>query len=186
MVGEVSIARAATINGWMNIGELYWLATHAKDAKIVVEAGCLYGRSTRALCDNTDGFVHAVDPWNGNYGRNISKDGTFYTYLTVGSNAIFNQFLTNMADHLSSGKCMIHIMEFHECSVKGQPDMIFIDANHDYENVKHDIKHALSMMSHGLLCGHDFNSNWPGVVEAVTEEFRTGFGVHESIWYVTL
>ena len=49
-------------------------------------------------------------------------------------------------------------------------DWVFLDAAHDYESIKADIA------AWGLLCtvlgGHDFCAGWPGVMRAVTEEWR--------------
>ena len=180
----ISIAPASVITGWMSEPELYWLAVRASNHDNIIEAGCYYGRSTRALCDNARGIVNAVDPWNGNYGKNLSKDGTPTAYQMVGSNIIFNHFLVNLSEHLHSGKCRIHIMEFHKTDIK-DPDMIFIDAIHDYEDVVRDIEHAMKLMKKGLLCGHDYSSEWPGVVKAV-DDFFPKHEVIDTIWYTTL
>jgi len=50
-------------------------------------------------------------------------------------------------------------------------DFVFIDAAHDYESVRDDIRRWLPMVkTGGWLCGHDY-PNFPGVVRAVDEAF---------------
>ena len=181
----MNITPALQITGWMSVSELGWLAKNAADHNIIVEAGCYYGRSTRVLCDNTSGVVHAVDPWSGNYGKNFSKDGTPLAYITEGPNMIFNKFMLNLNDHIFSKKCIMHIMEFHNTRIEN-PDMIFIDAIHDYEDVYRDIEHAMKLMDKGLLCGHDYSNEWPGVIQAVDEWFPKITKVFETIWFVEL
>jgi hypothetical protein len=50
-------------------------------------------------------------------------------------------------------------------------DMVYIDANHDYDTVKRDLKTwSRKVKSGGFICGHDYNSDaWLGVVQAVDE-----------------
>jgi len=48
------------------------------------------------------------------------------------------------------------------------PALIFIDAAHDYESVKHDIELA-SGSAPNVLSGHDYTEISPGVVKAVNE-----------------
>jgi hypothetical protein len=51
----------------------------------------------------------------------------------------------------------------------GSLDFVFIDAAHDYENVKADILSWLpKIKSGGYLAGHDYPT-WPGVTQAVNE-----------------
>ena len=51
-----------------------------------------------------------------------------------------------------------------------KPDMVFIDGGHDYTTVALDIAIAYSLLvPGGLLCGHDFSNDWPGVQQAVRE-----------------
>lgn len=50
-------------------------------------------------------------------------------------------------------------------------DFIYIDASHNYEDVKRDILMFLPKTNH-LIGGHDYQKNWQGVVIAVNEIFN--------------
>lgn len=47
-------------------------------------------------------------------------------------------------------------------------DFIYIDGNHEYEDVKKDIELYLPKTKQ-LIGGHDYQKEWPGVIEAVNE-----------------
>ena len=49
-------------------------------------------------------------------------------------------------------------------------DLIYIDAAHEYEPVKHDIANYWTILkTGGVMVGDDYMSNWPGVMKAVNE-----------------
>ena len=49
-------------------------------------------------------------------------------------------------------------------------DLVYIDAEHDYDSVKRDIELYLPKIKHkGILAGHDYHHVWPGVLKAVEE-----------------
>jgi len=51
-------------------------------------------------------------------------------------------------------------------------DFVFIDAAHDYENVKNDINLWYPKVKiGGVISGHDYHPGWSGVVRAVDEFF---------------
>lgn len=49
-------------------------------------------------------------------------------------------------------------------------DFVYIDAEHDYDNVKRDIEHYLPMAKK-YIGGHDYKDKFPGVIKAVNEKF---------------
>jgi predicted O-methyltransferase YrrM len=63
-------------------------------------------------------------------------------------------------------------------------DFIFIDGNHTYEAVKHDIQKAIECIKpDGIIAGHDYQ-NFEGVYKAVNECFqKTNIHVKETIWW---
>jgi len=51
-------------------------------------------------------------------------------------------------------------------------DLVYIDADHSYESVKADISTWLpKVRKGGIICGHDYTRQWPGVIQAVDETF---------------
>jgi hypothetical protein len=49
-------------------------------------------------------------------------------------------------------------------------DFVFIDASHEYEDVKDDITHwILKVKKGGILSGDDYSGYWGGVIKAVNE-----------------
>lgn len=182
------IDKARSIFGWMSDHELSWLAAQAKSHKIIVEIGSFQGRSTRALADNTLGVVYAVDTWEG-----APEQKALFPSETQDS---MKMFMINMLDHIQAGRVFplrgtsLHVAR--EISNEVKPDMIFIDAAHDYESVKADIEAWLPKLAEGgLICGHDFGPNadvpsgevW-GVDQAVKESFPDVIQGPGSIWYV--
>ena len=177
----MNIENAKKIFGWMPENELKWLATKAAVYKNIVEIGSFMGRSTRALADNARGRVTAVDTWAG-------SDEEQHRKLLEGKppDWLFEQFKANMAgvDVLTLRYPSLEAAAL--CvTTEGPPfDFIFIDASHDYENVKADIMAWGPLLKEGgTLAGHDFHSGAPGVIQAV-DELLTGYKTFESIWYV--
>jgi predicted O-methyltransferase YrrM len=158
---------------------LEWLAQQAATHESIIELGSWVGRSTRALCDNTPGHVWAVDMW---------KDGDPFPNAELAYN-IFNE---NLKDHIETGKLSVLrgttdaafniVFGMH---TKPFFDMVFIDASHEYEQVKRDILNYRTVLRlGGLLCGHDLNHD--GVNKAVNEIFGADYRALEYLWWVTI
>jgi predicted O-methyltransferase YrrM len=178
VAATVDISKALTIGGWMSEGELLWLATQAKERKRIVEFGCLHGRSTRALADNNDGTIWAVDPWSGDYfDENGEKCEGFTTY-------VMPNFLDNLADHIAS-QHVIPVRRFsYSFKLNHKVDMVFIDGDHRYDSVLKDIKKAYDLLEvGGLISGHDYgHPMWPGVKRAV-DELVSHVAINGQIWW---
>lgn len=51
-------------------------------------------------------------------------------------------------------------------------DLVYLDADHEYISIARDIEAWLPKMRQGgILAGHDFSLEFPGVIAAVTERF---------------
>jgi predicted O-methyltransferase YrrM len=155
----VDLTKALEIPGWMGLKELTFLAEQAQGHSKIVELGSYKGKSTRALADNTEGFVLAIDNWQGPTTVNFSPNER---------GVIFSQFYLNCEDLM--GEKLFYLTADHmgEIEIDFVPDMVFIDGNHDYLNVKHDIEQWMGKLAKGgLLCGHD--ADYPGVERALKE-----------------
>jgi predicted O-methyltransferase YrrM len=174
--------KAKSITGYMNDDELEWLASAARNARAILEFGCYQGRSTRALADNTNGVVFAVDPWGLPY---YNDDGSQAKWLDV-ENA-HKYFKDNMNDLIKIGR-VVPIQDyswaFHSAF---KFDLIFIDGDHRYDQVRDDIHLALRYVRrNGIISGHDYgHPTWPGVKKAVDEIFPN-VKIVNTIWYVEI
>lgn len=164
----------------MEHDELAWLAIQASKARYILEIGSHRGRSTRAMADNTKGFIHAVDPWEPTY---FKDDGT-----PLGNSFdVYPQFEQNLKEHITSGRVAPFKMHSIDFFAPISYDLIFIDGDHRYSAVKNDIKLGLDCINpKGIIAGHDYTHNdWPGVKKAVDEFFGTRVKrAADSIWFV--
>jgi len=156
---------ASPIEGWMDIDELEWLHDQAVNMDTVLEVGAWKGRSTIALLRGCKGIVFAVDPWRGN-GHGYSEfiyNTTEFTHLVI-----------------------VKMPSLKAATIFTAPvDMVFIDANHEYESIKGDIE-AWLPKTKKIICGHDYGDPLsPGVKQAVDETFDDVRWVN-SIWYKEL
>jgi predicted O-methyltransferase YrrM len=179
----------------MTIEELSWLAQKALGHSRIVEIGSWQGRSTTVLASHTPGRVWAVDTWQG-------SEEIAHLLANKPEDWLYKTFLDNT-------KGLTNIVPLRMTSLEGAEilndsgqkfDMIFIDAAHDYESVKADIEAWLPLVEPGgLLCGHDYATGWPGVMQAVDEAFPDIAGLKDlsrlygpsnwnsnSIWHTIL
>jgi predicted O-methyltransferase YrrM len=166
-----NIKKALTVEGWMEPPELLWLAEAASTHKRIVEIGSYLGRSTRALLDNTSGFVVAIDDWHGPREIEIANRHTIY-----------ERFLANTSDCKNLVIIKANHRELPEPEF--QPDMVFIDGAHEYDAVCADIaKWKPHIAPGGMICGHDFG--WFAGVDNAVRHFFPNFQVapNTSIWF---
>jgi predicted O-methyltransferase YrrM len=183
MENLININKALQIEGMMSEEELLWIATEAAKYKRIVELGSYFGRSTRAIADNTKGRVIAIDNWMGPKERLMNYSDRIL---------IFDKFKQNLEDLLQNGKVTTYREDFGvlpQITFNRPPDMIFLDGDHSYDAVIRDINWAISVMRDGgLLCGHDIDMK--EVKMGVYDKFKF-HDVNipknaELIWFVNL
>ncbi len=164
------------IQGWMSLSEIQWLYRQAKQYKTIVEIGCWKGKSTHALLTGAQshgGKVSVVDHFKGAAGQEQFFPEVAYLdiyHIFMASLGHFSNLSVYKMDSLSGSK-----------RIK-KAEMIFIDAGHEYEEIKQDLE-LWEPKATKLLCGHDYQ--FPGVKKAVVEKFGIP-NVIDSIWYVTV
>jgi len=184
----LNLDAARKIPGYMYDVDLEWLAARASESLRIAEIGSWMGRSTRAMADNQleGGILYAVDTWEG-------SDEEAHKKLLSGKpeDWLINQFRVNIGDALLSSPAFkvraVQMTSHAAADYLGvgcyniEFDMVFIDAAHDYENVKADILAWEPLVkAGGILCGHDHHH--PPVFKAVSELVPDAEHVAGDIW----
>lgn len=174
------------ISGWFNNDEAHaykFLVDSVPDNGVFVECGAWLGRSSSFLCDyaNDRIKIFIVDTWKGS----SNELNSFHKLATITD--IYPIFLENMGtrNFVPIRKDSIEACnQFEDNSC----DVVFIDMEHTYEAVKRDIAAwKTKVKKGGILSGHDYTSNWPGVVKAVNESFNiSNINTIGACWWTKL
>lgn len=124
-----------------------------KDNVRIAEVGSWKGMSTAVIAktiSNFNGRVFAIDHWKGNNGVPHHKQSQVVDVFTVFRDNMqilgLNNIYPLVMDSLTAATV------FGDKSL----DLVFIDADHTYQAVKHDIEAWLpKVKSGGIICGHD-------------------------------
>jgi len=60
-------------------------------------------------------------------------------------------------------------------------DLIFIDGSHEYTQVINDIRRFMPY-ARKVICGHDYNEDFDGVIRAVDDFFGKNIEIENGIW----
>ena len=133
------------VTGLINL--INYVSKHC-ESKVWCEIGSRLGES--ALLIGSFDFVekiHCIDP-------HVDQD--------------FHKFLEHIGSkiHHTAKKSQDVYDQFETESM----DVIYIDGDHSYEQVKDDLSFALRVIKKkGFICGHDYSEQHPGVKQAVNE-----------------
>jgi glycosyltransferase involved in cell wall biosynthesis/predicted O-methyltransferase YrrM len=166
---------------WFNYPELYTkMVNRFPSGSKFVEIGSWKGMSSAYMAveianskKNID--FYCIDTWEGSvehqqYGIDVSN--------------LYDTFLDNMSPVKKyykgiRARSLQAVKQFEDNSL----DFIFIDASHEYEDVKEDIIAWLPKVKPGgIIAGHDYlNQDFPGVEKAVHEIFSK-IDTQETCW----
>lgn len=183
---KFNIEQFNKIDGWCDNGivNLYRKMAYTYDNAVFVEVGCWKGKSSFCMASlidqqNKNIKFYCVDTWKGSEEHVHEAD--------IISDSLFNTFEKNV-ESVSKFITPIRLAsldaakQFEDESL----DFVFIDAAHDYENVKNDINAWYPKLKKGgTIAGHDYHPTWDGVVKAVNEWMLNNkklFSVDESTW----
>jgi predicted O-methyltransferase YrrM len=168
------------MHGWLQENERAWLAEAAAGKRLVVEFGAWCGKSTVALAGALE--VISVDTFlgtpgdNGNHERLIA-DGLRPAAEWRAATAHLPNVFAIVGD-LRRTMTQRLLLAF-----AGSVDLVYIDADHSYQHVFADINLALRLVRpDGVVCGHDYDSTHPGVMQAVDEKFPNRRLPAEKLW----
>jgi predicted O-methyltransferase YrrM len=174
--------------GWMGRHSLRWLAERAAASECLVEVGCWLGRSTKVMAHATKGVVYAVDTWQGTPADTEQHERLYAS--DVASMDVYQRFTANLRREIQARKVVPVRMDsvsaakmFADKGVRF--DFVFVDADHSYAGCAGDIDAYLPLVrAGGVIAGHDYHPNWPGVLQAVDERFGAPQRGPGSIWWV--
>jgi hypothetical protein len=131
----------------------------------LIEIGSYAGESTRIFCENFK-EVLSIDPFINDY--DVNDPACHNMKLTD----VYNVFLLNTNDLLN----LTHIRKTSDDAVADLSDLtfdvVYIDGLHTYDQVKKDIQnYKINISNGGFISGHDYHTNWVGVINAVDECF---------------
>ena len=184
------------IEGWFDFEDVYTdMVEKAEENSHFVEVGAWLGKSTSYMAveianSNKNIKFDAVDTWEGS-----DEDG-HKNYINGLQTTLYEKFL----DNIKSISSYINPIKGFSTEISktyedNSLDFVFLDASHDYENVKKDIESWYpKVKSTGYIAGHDYNeegiegTEWLGVVKAVNEFFGKDnikiHKVHAGTWIV--
>jgi hypothetical protein len=136
------------------------LVRNISNSDPIVEIGTLFGQSTAviAMHKRPEQALYSVDNYSWNPFRlpgDMHRDVTAWR-LREATEAL-NVVLVDEDK-----------TRFQSQYTLPPPAMVFLDADHSYEQTSADIDWAIRVNAE-LICGHDFGPDFPGVVKAVDE-----------------
>jgi predicted O-methyltransferase YrrM len=165
---------------------VYLVKCVTPSCNLIVELGSWMGKSSERLAlairkVNPNAKLFCIDPFDDAYYK--STPGLSDSLKKYN---IFEEFKKRMAPHphtVMRTTSALAVKEFQD----GTVDLLFIDADHSYEAVANDIAiWRPKMRSGGIMCGHDYSEQYPGVKMAVNEMLSNVQNPVDRMWSVTI
>ncbi len=156
----------------------------AREGAIVVEVGVALGKSVGYLATKlleagrSDVVVYAVDPWGG-YARN----GEQQTMAATEPGGDFGLFCRMMLEHCPEALELVKPLRTTSAraarmiaGAHSGVDLVLLDAAHDVDSVRTDLRVWLPNIREGGVIGGDDHhaEDFPGVIQACEEAFGVG------------
>jgi len=157
---------------WFSYPNLYKkIVESSNDDSHLVEVGSWKGRSASFMAveiinSNKKIKFDCVDTWEGSIEHQLDD--------VIIEKKLYDTFLSNIESvkHVIKPIKMTSV-EASKLYEDNSLDFVFIDASHEYEDVKEDILSWLPKVKvGGVLAGHDYGDVFDGVVKAVDEIFN--------------
>jgi predicted O-methyltransferase YrrM len=194
------------IQGWMcsKFASVFeQIVTAFNKPIIIIEVGTWKGLSACTMADitkhhNIDARIVCVDTWLGapEFWTWGLKDPTRGGSLNFkhGYPQVYYTFLDNVVGKghsdvisplpLSSNEA-VNVLAYHNVV----PDVIYVDASHEYDAVKNDIRQYWKLLKvGGTMIGDDYCPQWEGVKRAVNErvvELNEKLSIDGVVWKIT-
>ncbi len=138
----------------------------------VFEIGTFQGGTTLQIAANSQAAIHTLDlpPASAqSMGDQLPRQADIDVYPdTPGIRFHNTAYAPRITQHYGDSRV------FDFSPFRGLADVVFVDACHHYEFVRHDTENALQIVRpDGLILWHDYAAYAPGVVQALNELNRT-------------
>lgn len=170
---------------WFNYQNIYKEMIHRfKSDSHFIEIGSWKGRSSvymavEIINSGYDIKFDCIDTWQGSVEHK--------NYEIIENNSLFDEFINNIqsVSHIIN-PIKLDSVTASKLYENASLDFIFIDASHEYEDIKNDILHwKPKVKKNGILAGHDYK--WPDVKRAVGEIFNIDKVIKkEQCWIVDM
>lgn len=178
--------------GWNGKSDVFKQIIDEVKPSLIVEVGSWKGQSainmgTHIKETNLDCKIICIDTWLGaiEFWGHLANTDERNLLLKNGYPQIYYQFLSNVVHH----KLEDIISPFPNTSENGfrylsinhlKPQVIYIDASHEEEDVYKDVKNYYSILSDGGIIFGDDYASWAGVRTA-TNRFKDEMGLKMDI-----
>jgi hypothetical protein len=191
------VTRARDIPGWNHDIDPWaeWIAPRIPRGGTYLEVGVFLGASLAKMGElRPDINLIAVDPWIATP-RAPGWCGPvgFESIIAENGGDLFLAFLSLMLRHAPDTLRRTRIIRgtAESVSLHTPVDFLFIDGDHSESGVRADLR-AFAPLVHegGIVAGHDYHPDFPGVVSAVNEYFGhapiqgTPRGAGSVCWWV--
>jgi predicted O-methyltransferase YrrM len=141
------------IHGWFSNNNKEFLKPLIVNVKVIIELGAWLGSSTRWFCDNSSAHVYSVDHWEGSFEHQARKG--LQNKLPI----LYKTFIVNCWNYKNritpvKMNTIAGMTYLFENDIK--PDIIFVDASHEFEDVLADLQTASRLFPSAVLVGDDW------------------------------
>jgi hypothetical protein len=171
------------IPGWFDFADIYDEAIErARDGAVFVEVGAYLGRSSLYLASRIQQTgkkvrLYVVDRWDGwIYDEDEELQAERENEIPLEKEDVFRRFIRNVLRAGVEDVIFPLRMPSEQAAglfEDGTLDLVFLDADHDYQAVRRDLEAWFPKVKRrGLLGGHDYlHPDFPGVRRAADEFF---------------
>lgn len=154
-----------------------------KKIKKIVEVGVCRGALCRSLLKNCGDVIEeywAIDPWvhmGAGHGKSSRYTDERWETLYLRN---CGRMLKHPQLHIIRSRSEDAVSVFDD----GYFNLVYLDANHNYEGISLDIKLWMpKVRKGGIFAGHDYYKKTTGVYNAVQEAFGDGFEeAEDTVW----
>jgi len=171
------------LQGWGSIHPIFEVVLSAVRPSTIVEVGTWKGASAINMAKIAKGLgvspdIICIDTFLGTIESYIQKESYAFLHEALGFKngwpTLYYQFLANVVRNGFQDQIvplpqtsMIGLRLLNQLGIR--PEVIYLDASHDYKDAKDDLELIWDCLSDdGILFGDDYMA-WPGVTRAVNE-----------------